>query len=191
MDSFSDKHLKDKINEALHNSLNSECASSSEETLDSQIEENSMKKSVERIKDIFEKTEAMKEVAKEKNQQIEAQFKDLKEKLSSSSEYLLRIKKSIENLKFSYQKNVFELHHKLDPATCLESYSQLTKEDMAKHMEDIRKKIDELQNRMTTQREKQQCVTESYQQAFDQVVNTLEDIENGSYSSQKFDFNNE
>lgn len=190
MDSFPDKYYKDKINEALHNSLTSDqddptSTSICDESLDASDalqRESSLVQSVERIKDIFQKTEAMREVAKEKNHQIEEQFKDLKQKLSSSSEYLIRIKKSIENLKFSYQKNVLEINNKIDPGSSAEPI--VNPEDFAQRMEDIKKKIDDLQNRAKNQRERQRQVTESYQEAFDNVVNTLQEIESGSYSSQ-------
>lgn len=199
MESSKEKQFKEQLNEALQTSCNPERKSFGREengkekqpnflkfTSETALERNLGNESFKRIKDIFEKTEAMKEVAMEKNQQLEQQFKFLKQKLSSSSECLLRIKKNIENLKFSYQKNVLEMHNSLDTGEILDQKNDVikTKEDMAKHMEDIRKKIENLQNRMTAQREKQQYVAESYQEAFERVVGTLEEIEEGSYSSQ-------
>lgn len=201
MESSKEKQFKEQINEALHTACNPERKSSDREqsgkeklpntstqyfTSETALERSLGNESFKRIKDIFEKTEAMKEVAKEKNQQLEQQFKFLKQKLSSSSECLLRIKKNIENLKFSYQKNILEMHKSFDPGEILDSKNDAikTREDMARHMEDIRNKIENLQNRMTAQREKQQYVTESYQETFERVVDTLQEIEEGSYSSQ-------
>ncbi|CAG9822828.1 unnamed protein product [Phaedon cochleariae] len=181
MDSSTNKNLKGMINEALQSSENIKINT---DDSDQPFSPHDIQcgKSLQQIKNIFEKTEAMREVAKEKNHQLQEQFKDLKERLSSSSEYLLRIKKNIENLKFSYQKNVIEIQKNLDPATEVENIK--SKEDMAKHMNEIRNKIDDLQNKMTEQRNKQQYVTESYQEAFDKVIDTLQEIETGAYSSQ-------
>lgn len=196
MESSKEKQFKEQLNEALQTSSNPERKSFDKEENEGEtnffkfasetaLEKSVGNKSFQRIKDIFEKTEAMKEVAKEKNEQLEQQFKFLKQKLSSSSECLLRIKKNIENLKFSYQKNILEMHNSFDTGEILEPKNDsMKKEDMAKNMEDIRKKIENLQNRMTAQREKQQYVTESYQAAFEQVVDTLQQIEDGSYISQ-------
>ncbi|KAG5888521.1 hypothetical protein JTB14_009573 [Gonioctena quinquepunctata] len=187
MDSFKEKQVKEKLNEALQSSEMSE----NPHTSSSSTNQDESRRSLEEIQDIFEKTEAMKKVAKLKNQQLEEQFKDLKQRLNSSSEYLLRIKKNIENLKFSYQRNVLEINNKLDPGTQLESGNIGTKEDMTKHMEEIRKKIDDLQNKMTVQQQKQQNVTENYQEAFDKVIDTLQQIETGAYSSQSVKATNE
>nr|CAH7755567.1 unnamed protein product [Callosobruchus chinensis] len=174
MDQSPDKHIKDLQNETIQN-----VESTSEPLPDDAISD-----PLEKIKLIVEKTESMKEIAKEKNEQLEQQFRELKDKLSSSSEYLLRIKKNIENLKFSYQKNVMEMQKHLDPAECLENRTPESRADIEKEMEEIRRKIETLQARVNEQTDKHQHVTEDYKSAFDKVVDTLEVIESGSYSSQ-------
>ncbi|CAH2003794.1 unnamed protein product [Acanthoscelides obtectus] len=170
----SEKHIKDLQNETIQNVESTTEPSPDDAVIDP----------LEKIKLFVEKTESMKEIAKEKNEQLEQQFKELKEKLSSSSEYLMRIKKNIENLKFSYQKNVSEMQKHLDPADCLENRTPETKHDIGKEMEEIRRKIETLQARVKEQTDKHQHVTEDYKSAFDKVVDTLEVIESGSFSSQ-------
>lgn len=54
---------------------------------------------------------------------------------------------------------------------------------MGRYMEELRHKIDNLQMKMTSQREKQQHVTESYEEAFDKVISALQRIDSGGYSS--------
>ncbi|CAH0552876.1 unnamed protein product [Brassicogethes aeneus] len=139
---------------------------------------------LEHFNEIFSKSLEMKEVAKTKNLAIEKEFADLKERLSTSSDYLLRIKKNIENIKFSYQRSLMDMNKSL---TMDERYTNQSKQDMKASMEEIRKKIENLQHKVKSQREKQEDVSKDYKSAFEKVINTLQEIESGSYSSQKIE----
>ncbi|XP_057668186.1 uncharacterized protein LOC130901103 [Diorhabda carinulata] len=169
--------------DAVDEKLIKECLNEAKQSTSNQNDLGNEKKSLQEIQEIFAKTEAMKSVAKEKNEELENQFKDLRRKLNSSSEYLQRIKKNIENIKFSYQKNVIESQKKFDPATAAANSKFESRDDLTQYMEDIRRKIDDLHNKMMVQKEKQQRVTESYEEAFDGIVESLQQIESGSYSS--------
>ncbi|CAG9859223.1 unnamed protein product [Phyllotreta striolata] len=190
MDALTEKQVKEQLNEIKQSS--SEDKQSDELDLNN-VEyigdingESEAQKSLKHIQEIFQKTEAMKLEAKEKGQELEDQFKVLKERLNSSSEYLIRIKKNIENIKFSYQRNVIELQKKSEPPADMANHKFENREDMEKYIEDVRQKMDDLQNRMTMQKEKQQHVTESYEEAFNNVVNALQKLDTGECSSVKF-----
>ncbi|XP_028144632.1 uncharacterized protein LOC114338236 [Diabrotica virgifera virgifera] len=180
MDDITEKQVKDQLNQAKQLSLEEQNLIDTE-TNDE--EDKQSLQSLEKIQEIFAKTETMKELAKEKNKELEEQFKDLKHKLNSSSEYLQRIKNNIENIKFSYQKNIIDLHKHLDPATAAENSQFESQDAMKSYIEDIRKKIEDLQTRSTAQEEEKRNQADSYEKAFDRIVSSLQDIEKGAYSS--------
>ncbi|KAF7275859.1 hypothetical protein GWI33_011201 [Rhynchophorus ferrugineus] len=115
-------------------------------------------KAVENIKQIFEKTKAIKKVADVKHKEIQSQFKELHKRLNQSSECLQRMKKGIDNIKFSYQTKVFEMQKALTPGDFFdpEKNPLQTKEDMARHMDEIKEKIEQIQKQINAHKEKQQ-----------------------------------
>lgn len=179
MDSSLEKNLKADLNE--------ETKSANDNDMPEEIPDqpHSCNKTLQQFEQIFNKTEEMKAAAREKNHLIEEQFRDLKNQLNSSSEYLLKIKNSLENLKFSYQKNVIQQQRTLDTGECLEAQDK-QKKDSTQQIENIRKKIENLQQRTKVQKDTYNFVTESYQTAFDRVMKSLQDIDSGKYSSQEF-----
>lgn len=96
------------------------------------------------------------------------------------------MKKGIDNIKFSYQNKIFEMHHSLSPPGDYgdaPSHPPQTKEEVAKQMEQIREKIEKIQNNIYTEKEKQEKVMQSYKDAFEHVSSVLESIDKGDYSS--------
>lgn len=204
------KHLKDDNNCKIKRESSEEVGDSpameiqpnfSEETAEV-LKANVSKEALESIKQIFDKTQSMRKVADGKHQEIQAQFKDLRERqvkallldssliksrafrLNCSSECLNRMKKGIDNIKFSYQTKVGEMYRTLSPSTeYLETPS--TKEELAEKVEGIRKKIEEIQKRVSMDKDKHSQVVQNYQEAFDHVSSVLEDIDQGNYSSTK------
>ncbi|XP_072391329.1 uncharacterized protein [Diabrotica undecimpunctata] len=176
MDAITEKHVKDQLNQAKQLSLEEQNLSDTEKNDE---QDGQSLQSLEKIQEIFAKTETMKELAKEKNKELDEQFKDLKQKLNSSSEYLQRIKNNIENIKFSYQKHIIDLHRNLDPVTAAENSQFESQDAMKTYIEDIRKKIEDLQTRTATQEEEKRNQADSYEKAFDRIVNSLQEIENG------------
>ncbi|XP_019768742.1 uncharacterized protein LOC109543453 [Dendroctonus ponderosae] len=148
------------------------------------LKANVSKEALENIKQIFDKTRSIRKVADGKHQEIQAQFKDLRERLNSSSECLNRMKKGIDNIKFSYQAKVGEVYRTLSPSTDYVETPR-TKEELAEKVEDIRNKIEEIQKRVSIDKDKHSRVIQSYQEAFDHVSTMLENIEQGNYSSMK------
>ncbi|XP_030752139.1 uncharacterized protein LOC115879442 [Sitophilus oryzae] len=149
------------------------------------LKENVGNKAFENIKNIFEKTQTIKKVADIKHQEIQTQFKELRERLSQSSECLQRMKNGIENIKFSYQSKIYDMQQSLTPGDFFdpEKNPLQTKEDMARHMEEIKDKIEKIQKQISAHKEKQEKVTKSYVEAFENVSQTLNCIDNGTYSS--------
>lgn len=128
--------------------------------------------SVERLRRLYQKTEEMKEVSKSKNEELEDQFKMLKERLSTSSGFLNHIKKSIENIKFSYQRDILDLERVTEENRC----------EIDEQIEEIREHIDKLQSRVVE--DESQKKGENYQDAFRDVLRTFEVIARGKFASQ-------
>lgn len=125
--------------------------------------------SFQRLRNLFLKTEAMKEESKTRNEEMEKQFHELQERLTSSSGFLNQIKKSIENIKFSYERDINDL----------EKVTGENRDEIDKQIEEIRAHISKLQN--TVKEEKPTAQT--YQEAFNEVINTFKNIAQGKYSS--------
>jgi hypothetical protein len=126
--------------------------------------------SYQRLRRLFLKTEEMKEISQAKNKEMEGQFKELQERLVSSSGFLNQIKKSIENVKFAYQRDIIDL----------EKVTEENREDIDKQIEEIREHIGKLRSRAREERPKPQ----TYQEAFTDVLTTFQNIAQGKYNSQ-------
>lgn len=173
MNSFNDKQLKEKINVSL--------SSSSMRTQLNDTEEE--KSTLEDVISECNKVLLTKKHAVEKSEEIEKQFKDLKQKLNSNSEFLFTIKKQVEGLTFSHQKKVLERFNRPDH---YENDQNYTSQEMTQRMEDIRKKIDDLRDKMAKQKEKQKEISGNYKEALKNVTDTFQEIEDGSNSSFMF-----
>lgn len=131
---------------------------------------------------IYEKTGEIKAHHKDYMDQIN----NLKVQLSGSSEFLNRMKKQIDNMKFSYQSKLIELNKRLDPGDCLEKPNPVIEsaEEYSRYMENVTKKIENLRSKFESQAQKRVSVTDNYQKAFSTVVSLMQEIEKGSYHSQ-------
>lgn len=104
--------------------------------------------------------------------------------MAKSSECLNRMKKGIDNVKFSYQTELFELHHTLhNPEDELSTSPSLTKEEIAQKVDEIRDKIEKIQTEVYKKKARHESVIKDYQDAFDKVTTTLQSIDSGDYSS--------
>lgn len=95
------------------------------------------------------------------------------------------MKKGIDNVKFAYQTELFELHHTLhNPEDETSTLSpSLTKEEIAKKVDEIRDKIEKIQTEVYKKKARHETVIKDYQDAFDKVTSTLQSIDSGDYSS--------
>lgn len=138
--------------------------------------------SFERIRALFQKTEEMKEMAKEKNREVENQFESLRERLNSSSMFLNQMKSSIENLRFSYQKKLMEQHTEDYEEYFNNKEKFKGKAEIDNYLEELRGKIETLQMKpkefVSEDKEPQ-----DYQSAIRDVVENLKIIDQGLYSS--------
>ncbi|EEZ97403.1 hypothetical protein TcasGA2_TC011232 [Tribolium castaneum] len=123
--------------------------------------------SFQRLRNLFLKTEEMKQESKTRNEQMENQFKELQDRLTNSSGYLNQIKKSIENIKFSYQRDI----------TDLEKVTEENREDIDRQIEEIRAHIGQLQSAVKVEKPKPQ----TYQEALNDVICTFQNIAQGKY----------
>ncbi|KAK9882148.1 hypothetical protein WA026_019665 [Henosepilachna vigintioctopunctata] len=168
------KNTRSEKLKAQENSRNSE-------DTNSDSEESS---SFERIRELFKKTEEMKEIAKEKNQEVESQFENLRERLNGSSLFLNQMKSSIENLRFSYQRKMMEQNDQ-DFENYLKNKEKFkSKEEINSYMDQLKEKIQNLQTKPKVS-EFEENEPKDYQSALKDVVKNLKIIDDGLYSSGK------
>ncbi|RZC32410.1 hypothetical protein BDFB_001790 [Asbolus verrucosus] len=127
--------------------------------------------SFERLRNLFLKTEEMKAISQTKNEEMENQFRELQERLSNSSGFLNQMKKSIENIKFSYQRDI-------------EGLERMTKEnrnDIDKQIEELRTHIKKIHAK-AVRAEKPE--PQNYQEAFSDVLETFQNVAQGKCTFQ-------
>lgn len=119
--------------------------------------------------EILNKLDTLKEATRRKNEQIEEQFQELQDRLDGSSQYLLKIKKNIENLKSS----------RLPTDHCTPQIEDdFDTDSISGRIDEIKTKIDHLQVRTKAHTDKYQHLTENYKLAFETVLEQLEHLEN-------------
>lgn len=133
------------------------------------------------LRKAIEKSREMKELSKQKNEEVEKEFASIKERLNDSTEYLQKITKNLENFKFSYQKNMMEINKNV----AMDNFKKYSAEDMKKNMEDMRKKIAEVQYKVKAKREQEEKVKRNYKQTVDILLSAFEKIDSGDYDSAK------
>ena len=141
------------------------CMRSNKKMLSMQEEDESFR----RLRNLFLKTEEMKEVSAAKNKEMESQFKELQERLANSSGFLNQIKSSIENIKFSYQKDIMDL----------EKVTGENREEIDRQIEELKMNIGKLQSIPKEEKPKPQ----TYQEALTEVLTSLQNIAQEKYSS--------
>lgn len=119
-----------------------------------------------KIRELFLKTEEMKEESIENNKQIKNQFDELRERLTKSSGFLNQIKKNIDNIKFSYQRDIMDLENV--------AYGK-NRDDINQQIEEIKLNISKLQSQVKEEKRKPQ----NYQEAINDVLSNFQKIANG------------
>lgn len=185
MSLVNEKDLKDKINEALSNSSDeaTDNVDPAEDSTSFPSQDAVDRHLLDDIIGKYEEVLSMKKTSKKNSEDIERQFKNLREKLDSNSEYLDELKRNVGNMNFSQHNKALDLYN-MEPGACLENDFTYTRERINEKMDDIRKKIDNLRSKMADQKEKQQHVYDDYKKAFQTVIDNFQDIESGSYSSE-------
>lgn len=189
MNSFNEKQLKEKINEALSSSHDKSVSSIDDEPATPPCETTDEENSLQDIIDQCRRVLSMKKAACEKSEAIEKQFVDLKQKLDSNSTYLQQMKKQMETLKFSHQKKAIDICQ-MEPGACLEKDFSYTSEEISQQMEDIRKRLSVLQTKTAGLTEEREDICGNHEEAFKKIMDNFEKIESGAYSYHVSDANN-
>lgn len=189
MSLLNEKEFKEKLNKALsstsYDEMETNCdVSFSEDTTETSHDEVHEDDSLEDIISKCERALSMKKTATENSEQVKKQLNEVKEKLDSNDKYLQEMKKTMENFTFSSQKKELDLH-KLEPSACLEKDFKYKREQITQLMENIKKLLDGLR---VGSEEKRQAICDSYKEAFKQITDFFQRIDDGTYSSEVFEF---
>lgn len=136
--------------------------------------------SLKRIKKLIEQTARLNNEEPERRASIENYFKNLHDKINSSTLFLKNVKRDIENIKFKFQEDRKKAR---DPNNkdYLEMYEK-TDREIEEELLNVQYRLDELQQRVGHTKEKM-INNWTYKERLSESIKTLENVSKGIFTN--------
>lgn len=140
---------------------------------------------LERIKSLVKETNKMKKEVPKRRETIQQNFKSIRDKITSSTHYLTKIKQDIENIKLTLEEDRRKTHDLTDH----EFIEMCTKtdEEIDAEFQKVHSKLDDLQKRVTKSKDKLMNDNRTFEETLFDTVTTLDNVGKGVYKIEEID----